>query len=57
MSIMNRGGRSNRDQAVVAHRQTLTQNLQRRVEAARAKGDDNLVAKLKAEAKYLNIDV
>jgi len=54
---MNRSGRSNRDQAVAAHRQTLIQNLQRRVEAARAKGDDKLVAQLKAEGKYLNIDV
>ena len=38
-----------------AHRQTLLKNLQHRLEVARAKGDENLVRQLEAEAKYLHI--
>ncbi len=35
------------------HRDNLRSNLQRRMEAARARGDENLVRMLEAEAQYL----
>ncbi len=35
------------------HRSNLQKNLQRRLEAARAKGDENLVRQLEAEANYI----
>lgn len=57
MSIMNRNGKNNREEALVAHRQTLVKNLQRRLEVARANGDEKLINQLVAEAKYLRIDV
>lgn len=39
--------------AAQAHRDSLQKSLQRRLEAARAKGDETLVRQLEAEAKYL----
>jgi hypothetical protein len=41
--------------AASAHRQTLMNNLQHRLEVARAKGDETLVRQLEAEASYLNM--
>lgn len=35
------------------HRVNLQKNLQRRLEAARAKGDEQLIRLLEAEANYL----
>jgi hypothetical protein len=35
------------------HRENLRSNLQRRIEAARARGDENLLRLLEAEAQYL----
>lgn len=35
------------------HRANLQRSLQRRLEVARANGDENLVRKLEEEAKYL----
>lgn len=35
------------------HRANLQKNLQRRMEAARARGDESLLKMLEAEAKYL----
>jgi hypothetical protein len=40
-------------QTAEAHRETLRKNLQRRLEAARAKGDESLVRQLEAEAQYI----
>ncbi|HEY9696958.1 MAG TPA: hypothetical protein V6D10_06830 [Trichocoleus sp.] len=40
-------------QAAQAHRESLRRNLERRLEAARAKGDETLVRMLEAEASYL----
>ncbi|HEY9639142.1 MAG TPA: hypothetical protein V6C57_01585 [Coleofasciculaceae cyanobacterium] len=40
-------------QAAQAHRETLRKNLQRRLEAARAKGDEALIRQLEAEAQYI----
>ena len=57
MSIMNRNGKNYREDAVVAHRQSLVKNLQHRLEVARSNGDERLINQLVAEAKYLKIDV
>ncbi len=35
------------------HRENLRRNLQRRLEAARARGDEQLVRQLEAEAHYI----
>ncbi|WP_202924755.1 hypothetical protein [Myxacorys almedinensis] len=35
------------------HRANLQKNLQRRIETARARGDENLLKLLEAEAQYL----
>lgn len=47
----------NRQEAVVrtaqAHRENMQRSLQRRLEVARASGDENLVRMLEAEANYL----
>ncbi|MGD1900901.1 MAG: hypothetical protein ACFB9N_01520 [Geitlerinemataceae cyanobacterium] len=39
--------------AARAHRETLLKALERRIESARAKGDNELLRQLEAEAKYL----
>jgi hypothetical protein len=38
-----------------AHRENLRKNLERRIEAARAQGNDSLVHQLEAEAAYLHL--
>lgn len=43
-------------QAALTHRQSLRQSLQRRLEAARARGDERLVRLLEAEANYLRLN-
>ncbi len=40
-------------QAAQAHRESLRRSLERRLEAARAKGDETLIRMLEAEASYL----
>ena len=40
-------------QVAATHRDNLRKNLQHRLEVARAKGDQQLVAQLEAEASYL----
>lgn len=42
-------------QAASSHRQSLLKSLQHRLEVARAKGDENLVRQLEAEAQYLHL--
>jgi hypothetical protein len=37
------------------HRESLRKNLNNRLEAARAKGDEKLVKQLEAEANYLHL--
>lgn len=53
MSLMNRNRQEILTKAAQAHRASLQKNLQRRLEAARAKGDQNLIRLLEAEAEYL----
>ena len=43
-------------QAALMHRQSLRLNLQRRLEAARARGDRHLIRLLEAEANYLRLN-
>lgn len=52
MSSMNRN-RPNAVDLAHVHRENLQKNLQRRLEAARASGDQKLLQMLEAEAKYL----
>lgn len=40
--------------AASRHRATLQKNLERRMEVARARGDESLLRQLEAEAKYLH---
>lgn len=49
---MNRN-RSYAAQVASTHRENLQKNLQRRMEAARARGDEALLRMLEAEANYL----
>lgn len=37
------------------HRENLRKNLQRRLEAARASGNENLLRQLEAEANYIGL--
>lgn len=53
MSIMNKERQQTITQTTQAHRANLQKNLQRRLEAARAKGDETLLRMLEAEANYL----
>ena len=43
-----------RKDTVAAHRATIQKQLQYRLEVARAKGDEELVRKLEAEANYFS---
>ncbi|MEX0270410.1 hypothetical protein AB3R30_14795 [Leptolyngbyaceae cyanobacterium UHCC 1019] len=42
--------------AAQAHQITLQKNLQRRLEVARASGDENLLRQLEAEASYIGLN-
>ncbi len=50
--IMNKN-RSHAAQIASTHRENLQKNLQRRMEAARARGDEALLRMLEAEANYI----
>ena len=47
--------KNRQNKSVSPHYNNLKRNLQHRLEVARAKGDENLVRKLEAEAAYLEI--
>ena len=53
MSTMNRNRQESMTQASQMHRANMQKNLQRRLEAARAKGDETLIRQLEAEANYI----
>ena len=42
--------------AALSYRQSLQKSLQRRLESARAAGNDKLVRQLEAEANYLHLN-
>ncbi|MBR8827997.1 MAG: hypothetical protein DSM107014_08870 [Gomphosphaeria aponina SAG 52.96 = DSM 107014] len=47
--------KENLTQAASAHRESMMESLQHRLEVARANGDENLIRQLEAEAHYLKI--
>ncbi|MDX2098169.1 MAG: hypothetical protein SFW36_10370 [Leptolyngbyaceae cyanobacterium bins.59] len=51
---MNKNRQQALTQAAAAHQENLKRSLQRRMEAARARGDEDLLRLLEAEASYLN---
>lgn len=53
MFNLNRNRQELMTEAAQAHRETMRKSLQRRLEAARAKGDEQLVRLLEAEANYI----
>ncbi|MBD1909630.1 MULTISPECIES: hypothetical protein [unclassified Leptolyngbya] len=50
---MLRNPKQSRNEIAQAHRENLRQNLQRRMEAAQARGDEDLLRQLQAEAQYI----
>jgi hypothetical protein len=50
---MNKNRREILTRTAAAHREALRQRLQRRMEAARARGDETLLRQLENEAQYL----
>lgn len=53
MSAMNKNRQGNLTQVSQTHRANMQKNLQRRLEAARARGDEALIRLLEAEANYI----
>jgi hypothetical protein len=53
MSKMNKNRQEIRTKISETHRVNLQRNVQRRLEAARARGDEQLVRLLEAEASYI----
>lgn len=51
--MLNRNRRQILTETAQMHRENLQKNLERRLEAARAKGDEQLVRLLEAEATYI----
>jgi hypothetical protein len=51
---MNRNRQETRAKIAETHRANLWKNLQRRLEVAKAKGDEQLIRMLEAEANYLS---
>jgi plasmid maintenance system killer protein len=56
MSILNKKRQEKATKAAAAHQLTLQKNLQRRLEVARASGDENLLRQLEAEAHYIGLN-
>ena len=53
--MFNKTRQNIKNKVASTHRDNLKQNLRHRLEVARAKGDENLVRQLEAEAAYLKI--
>ncbi|MCW6039028.1 hypothetical protein K4A83_22665 [Spirulina subsalsa FACHB-351] len=53
---MNKNRKETLKNAAASHRDSLRKSLQRRLEAARMSGNEDLVQKLQAEANYLGMD-
>jgi plasmid maintenance system killer protein len=56
MSMLNKKRQEMATKAADAHRVTLQKNLQRRLDVARASGDENLLRQLEAEASYIGLN-
>ena len=50
--MLNKNRKSAASEAAIVHRDNIRKNLERRMAAARAKGDHNLIKMLEAEASY-----
>ncbi|VEP14797.1 conserved hypothetical protein [Hyella patelloides LEGE 07179] len=55
-STMNKNRQETLKKAALNYRQTLKKSLQRRLESARAEGNDKLIRQLEAEANYLHLN-
>lgn len=53
--MMNKSRQEKLTNVSQTHRTNLQKNLQRRLEAARASGDENLIRQLEAEANYIGL--
>ena len=53
MSMMNKNRREELRRTAEIHRANIQKRLQQRLEAARAKGDENLIRQLEAEMQQL----
>ena len=55
-SIMNKNRQEKLAKAALTYRESLRKNLEHRLEAARAQGNQQLVRQLEAEANYLHMN-
>ncbi len=53
--MLNKKRQGNLTNISETHRSNLQKNLQRRLDAARAKGDEALIRQLEAEANYIGM--
>ncbi len=56
LSIMNENRQETLKKAALKYRETLRKSLERRLEAARASGNESLIRQLEAEANYLHMN-
>ncbi|MDX2228753.1 MAG: hypothetical protein NW220_03900 [Leptolyngbyaceae cyanobacterium bins.349] len=54
--MLNRKRQEKATNSSETHRVNLQKNIQRRLEAARASGDETLIRQLEAEANYLGLN-
>lgn len=55
-SMLNRKRQEKNIKAAETHRMNMQKNLQRRLEAARASGNEALIQQLEAEANYIGLN-
>ena len=53
---MNKNRQERLAKAALTYRESLRKNLEHRLEAARAQGNDKLIRQLEAEANYLHMN-
>lgn len=53
--MLNKNRQQTLSEAASAHRESLRRSLQRRLDVARAQGNEQLVRQLEAEATYLHM--
>ncbi len=56
LSIMNENRQETLKKAALKYRETLRKSLERRLESARASGNESLIRQLEAEANYLHMN-
>lgn len=55
-SMLNKKRQEKSTKVSETHQMNLQRNLQRRMDAARASGDENLLRQLEAEANYIGLN-